>query len=161
LYAAVLKYAHRYAIESHPPDGGLPAGASADERLAAFVQSFLRRLTDKGRRAWHGLLMIREITEPTGALDELVEQSIRPQYELLCGIVRDLLGPDTDIKQIRLCASSIVGQCMHFQIAREVLRRLNPDLVHDPAAIETIARHIVEFSLAGIRCRRQPKGGGR
>ena len=158
LYADVLKFAHRYAMECYPPNGGLPTDAPAEQRLQAFVRSFLHRLMDKGRPAWHGRLMIRGITEPTAALDVLVEQSIRAQFELLASIIGDLLGPDATPMQIRLCCSSIIGQCMHFQVAREVLTRLNPGLVYDASTLKAIVEHVVEFSLAGIKCINQSTG---
>lgn len=152
LYAAVLRYAHSCALETHPPEGDAGSDSPPEERLRAFVQSFLRRLTDNGRPAWHGVLMIREITSPTAALDSLVEGSVRPLYERLCSIVADLLGPRADLGQVRLCASSVVGQCMHFRVAREVLLRLNPEITYTPENIDAIADHVVRFSLAAIRC---------
>jgi hypothetical protein len=36
--------------------------------------------------------MAREMVEPSGALDELVEKAIRPQFLLLSGIVTALVG---------------------------------------------------------------------
>ncbi len=159
LYGAVLQYAHRHAIESHPPEGGLGPDATPEERLDAFVRSLLRRLTDTGRPSWHGLLMIREITQPTAALDTLVEGSMRPLYEYVCAIVSGLLGPKAEPPRVRLCASSVIGQCMHFQVSREILLRLNPDITYDADGMEAIARHIVQFSLAAIRCLREELEG--
>lgn len=155
LYATVLQNAHRYAVEKHPPDGGLPADAPPEARLEGYVRSFLWRLTDQGRPAWHGLLLIRELSEPTAALDALVDESVRPQFALLHSIVRELLGPKVGHQQMLLCASSIVGQCVHFHLARPILTRLNPGLSFDAQTIENIARHIVRFSRAGIRCLRE------
>lgn len=155
LYGAVLQYAQRYAIKTFPPDAGLNDEATPEERLDAYVRSFLRRLTDEGRPAWHGLLMIREITEPTPALDQLVENSIRPLFDLLSAIIVDVLGPQASQKQIRLCASSIVGQCMHFQVSRAVLQRLNPELRYDAEGLDAIARHVVRFSLGALQSMRK------
>lgn len=157
LYAAVLQYAQRYAIETYPPTGGLDDDATAEQRLDAYVRSFLRRLTNEGRPAWHGLLMIREIAEPTEALDELVEQSFKPLYDRLTAIIVDVLGPHASPERIRFCASSIVGQCMHFQVSREVLRRLNPDLRYDTEGLDAIARHVVRFSLGALKSLRNGK----
>jgi hypothetical protein len=146
----VLQYAQRYAIETYPTTGGLDGEATAEQRLDAYVRSFLKRLTDKGRPAWHGLLMIREIAEPTEALDHLVEQSFKPLYERLSAIIVDILGPHASQERIRFCASSIVGQCMHFQVSREVLQRLNPGLRYDAEGLDAIARHVVRFSLGAL-----------
>src|ERR671922_420589 len=54
LYAAVLRYTFRYAIQKYPPTLGLGAAATAEERLQAFIRSFLLRLLGKGLPAWPG-----------------------------------------------------------------------------------------------------------
>jgi hypothetical protein len=102
--------------------------------------------------------MIREITEPTEALDTLVQESVKPMFFLLASILTELLGGEPTRQQILLCSASIIGQCMHFQIAREVFKRLNPDMGYDEAAIEMMAHHVTQFSLAGIRAMRSSNG---
>ena len=91
LYAAVLQYTFRYAIEKYPLDLGLGAEATAEERLQAFIRSHLFGFLDEGLPAWHGKLMAREMAEPTGMLDTLVEPMIRPKAELLWASTRELL----------------------------------------------------------------------
>src|SRR2546426_9063981 len=65
LYGAVLQYTLRYALQKYPPTLGLSVVATAEERLQAFIRSFLLRLLDDGLPAWHGKLMAHEIAEPT------------------------------------------------------------------------------------------------
>lgn len=151
LYAEVLKYAHHCAVEKYPPALGVAESAEAAERLAAFIRSFLFRILDQGRPAWHGKLMMRELTEPTNALDDLVEESIRPNFNLLTGIVRQLLGRDAGEETVRMCAASIVGQCLHYCHARPVITRLSPHQTFDPSDIGRLAEHITQFSLGAIR----------
>jgi hypothetical protein len=94
--------------------------------------------------------MMREMIEPTRALDVLIEQYFRPRYERLVGIVRELAGGDLPLRKARLCATSIVGQCIHFHRARAVITRLNPDLTYTAEDLEMLADHIVRFSLAAL-----------
>lgn len=153
LYAAVLQYAHRCAMERYPPDLGLAPGARHDPeaRLGAFVRSFLLRLLAAGRPAWHGKLMAREIAEPTKALDALVEHSIRPNSELLRGILRELLGPGAAPRALWHGAWSVVGQCVFYYYARAVIVRLNPNQGFDDAQIKELADHITRFTLAATQ----------
>ena len=151
LYAAVLRHAHRAAMEQHPPDLGLGPRPTPRERLAAFVRSFLLRLLDEGRPAWHGRLMAREMADPTPALDALVEAAIRPTFERLLGIVRDLLGPRARPETVRDVASSVVGQCLFYRHARAVIERLDPGRKFGRAEIDRLAGHVTRFSLAGLR----------
>jgi len=150
LYEEVLQYAHRRALETYPaePPGG--EDVSHEERLRVFIRSFLDRILGPGRPAWHGKLMAREIVEPTAALDALVEQSIRPLQTVLLGIIRGLVGPGVSEWMLRLCSISVVGQCMHWCLARPVLRRLHPQLEYSTKDIEMVAEHVTQFSLAAL-----------
>jgi AcrR family transcriptional regulator len=159
LYLAVLEHAHATALERYPPDLGTTPASSAEERLRAFVRSFLLRILDDGVPAWLGKLMAREMIEPTGALDGLVERVMRPLFTRLVGIVEELAGERADPARVRLCAPSVVGQCLFYRHAQECLRRLGPDALCGRERIEAIADHIAAFSLAGIRRPENAKNG--
>jgi AcrR family transcriptional regulator len=122
LYAEVLRHAHASAFEKYPPDMGLKPGATPRQRLHAFVRSFLLRVLDDGRPAWHGKLMVREIADPTSALEAIVRDGIRPHFATLRGIVADLLGPKlaADPERVRFAAWSVVGQCLFYFVGRPV-----------------------------------------
>src|SRR5437868_11325514 len=61
LYTTCLARWAQTALEKYPPLLGLPADAPLEQRLEAFVHSFLLRLLDNSRFAWHGKLMSREM----------------------------------------------------------------------------------------------------
>src|SRR5258708_731281 len=69
LYTAALKHYAEVALHKYPPTLDLGRNATANARLRVFIRSLMFRLLDKGRPAWHGKLMAREMFEPTGALD--------------------------------------------------------------------------------------------
>jgi len=151
LYAAVLRYAHQCALEKYPLDLGLKSEATAEQQLHAFVRSFLLRIFDEGRPAWHGKLMSREMIEPTPALDTLIEEEIRPNAERLQAIVSALLGRRANLELLRRCTMSIVSQCVFYHHARPVINRLNPQMQYGAKEIERLADHITQFSLAALR----------
>lgn len=151
LYAEVLRHALRHARAKYPPDLGLPPGATVAQRLRAFVRSFLLRIFDAGPHAWHGQLLLREMVEPTAALDALVEEEIRPLAAQLLGIVRALLGGRAGDDLVRRCAMSVVSQILFYQHCKPVIVRLFPKLKFGLAEVEALADHITEFSLAAIR----------
>lgn len=157
LYRAVFDYAAHCALAKYPIGGGIDASAPAEERLRVFVKTYLSRLLDEGRPAWHGKLMAREMVEPTGALDILAEQFARPQYQRLSGIVRELLGAGATDERVRRCAASIVGQCLFYKNCRPMIDRLMPEQKYDEAAIGELAAHVAAFSLGAVR---QLKGDG-
>ncbi|MGD0542601.1 MAG: CerR family C-terminal domain-containing protein [Tepidisphaeraceae bacterium] len=145
LYAEVVGYCQIWAEER------LPAATdeSAENRLRGFVRQFLWRLLDPGRPSWHGRLLAREMSEPTEALEGLVRDEIRPQYEVLQGIIRELAG-DVPPRVIAKCAASIVGQMLHYHFARPVLRLVSPVYGDLEKHVEELADHVTRFSLAGV-----------
>ncbi len=104
LYEAVLDHGYKLALEKYPPDGGLPASATPEQRLYAFVRSFFLRLFSEGAPACHGRLMARELAEPTGVLDKKVEQHVRPLFKLLSEILREIAGPELPDAALKRCA---------------------------------------------------------
>ncbi len=153
LYAAVFQYAHDCAMERHPVPSGV--AAKPEVRLHAFVLSFLQRILDQGRPAWHGKLMAREMVEPTGVLDIMVAKGVRPQFEFLSQVVRELVG-DLPTECLRRLGASVVAQCLFYFHARPVITRLFPDLVFDEAEIAALADHITSFSLSGLAAANRP-----
>lgn len=152
LYAEVLRYSHKKALEKYPPLLGVANDAPAEKKLRAFILSLLLRIFDKGPTAWHGKLMSREMIEPTAALDLLVEERIRPMSNQLWQIVSELLDCPVDDERVRQCSFSIVSQCTFYHHCSPVLCRLYPKQQPlDAAGIETLADHITRFSLAAMR----------
>jgi AcrR family transcriptional regulator len=150
LYVAVIQYWLGEALRKYPPDGGRAPDAPADERLHAFVRSWLFRMLDEGTPAWHGKLMAREMSEPTAAFEVLMSETVRPMSQRLTAIVRELLGPHVDEHTVRDCTMSVAGQCCFRRHAHEMIRRLYPDQPYTSERIEQLARHVTDFSLAAI-----------
>jgi AcrR family transcriptional regulator len=158
LYRAVLAHAHQAALERFPPTLDVAEGASAEERLYAFVRSFLLRLLSDGVPAWLGKLMAREMIEPTDALEHIIASTGRPLFERLTGIVRELAGPDTSVEHTTRCAQSVVGQCLFYKHCREMIRRGWPESEPNADRIDELARHVTRFSVAGIRANGSENG---
>jgi AcrR family transcriptional regulator len=151
LYSEILRFAHGCAIEKYPPSLGLPADAPPEKRLYTFVLSFLQRLLDEGRPAWHAKIMSREMAEPTVAMDMLVEEQVKPHFGFVRQVVVELLGPKAPEETVRLCAQSVVGQCLFYHFGRPVAERLFPHRTFGMKDAPRIAEHITRLTLAGIR----------
>jgi AcrR family transcriptional regulator len=151
LYAAVMEYAHACSLEKYPLAQGESSDIPAPERLHGFIHHLMNSIFGEGVPSWLGHLMAREMIEPTEALDNLVEQTIRPMSRRLAAIVRELLGAGMSEKQVRFCQMSIIGQCLHYRHARPVIKRLFPQQEYGPEDIKALADHITRFSLCALR----------
>ncbi|MBX3389620.1 MAG: CerR family C-terminal domain-containing protein [Phycisphaeraceae bacterium] len=150
LYLETLRYAHRYSIEHYPHDGGLTPDASPKDRLHAFVRAFLAKILDPDRPKWHGRLISREMTEPTPALNLLIEEGIRPQFGALCAIVKSL-APSLGGDEIEASAASVIGQALHYHHCNSMIKRLYSERKSGfPFDLEFLTDHITRFSLAAF-----------
>ncbi|OGR34179.1 MAG: hypothetical protein A2051_01270 [Desulfovibrionales bacterium GWA2_65_9] len=153
LYSALLSEAFENGLMRHPPDMGLPASAPAEQRLFAFIHSFLLRMLGDGKSAWCGKLMAREMFEPTQALSQVVERHILPLSAYLRAIVAEIIGngakPDDTLT--RQCGMSIVGQCQYIFRSRAIIDVLAPEMRFDETGIRTLAKHITRFSLCALK----------
>ena len=128
-----------------------PADASPEERLRIYIDNFLHRLLNPKRPKWHGLLMAREMIEPTDALDMLVESSIRPRSQELLQIITELTQGRLSDDRVWMLSFSVVSQCLFYLHDRPLIERLHPNLATNPPTIEQLVDHISAFSLAAIR----------
>ena len=150
LYSEAWRHAFVQSIQAHPPDGGVAADAPPQERLRGHVTALLQRITDKNSREFW--FMQREFANPTGLLEDVMREEIRPLRQRTEKMVRELLGPQVTDKEVRFCEAGIISQCINPIMVRNRFnkgeeQKDSPVRIDD---IEAYARHVVIFSLAGI-----------
>jgi AcrR family transcriptional regulator len=148
LYVETVRHAHFAGADPQQPP--MPAEMPPEEKLRAYVHRMLSRLLDPRRPAWHARLIAREMTEPTAACAAMVERYVKANFELLDGILQELLPPDTPAQQRHLVAFSIVGQCLHFKIHQPIAEHLVGKAECDGYSVERLTDHVTRFSLAAL-----------
>lgn len=151
LYAECLTYWLDQMRNAYPPDMGVTPDSTPEQRLHAFIRSFVFRILDNSRFTWYGKLIARNMVEPTPFLNRCCETSFRPMAHLLAGIIREIVGTKLDDKQVELTGLSIVGQIVFHVHSRPIIDKLFPQLGYEHADLEYLADHITQFSLAGLR----------
>ncbi len=157
LYHEVLERALNAALQRYPPDLGLGERSTPEERLHAFVRSFLLRLLVDGLPASVMRLLMREMVEPTGALERLVESVHVPLFQRLRGIVAQVAGPDASVPGILRCSQAVIAQCVFYRHAAPVLELMGQRIPRSAADVDALAEHVTRFSLAGIRAAAGPR----
>ncbi len=150
LYAAVIQYHSAQAIEVLSQQAGDDGGRAPAARLRDYVRTFLQRLLTQTAQFTMSKLVAREMVEPTAAFGLIIEKFVWPQYHALQAIVRTIAGEKVSEELVRRCCLSIVGQCLYYQFARQVVACLDPEFGYGPADVERLAEHVVAFSLGGI-----------
>jgi len=157
LYISAWKVAFARSIAAHPLDGGIPATAPADQQLRGHIRAILQRILDP--QSLDLDIIYHEMTSPTGILNNAIHESIAPIQRAFGDLVRELLGPDSSEQDVRLAVMSIKSQCFGPMI-HERQRKKNPRGAQKPMPppleidANTMAEHITDFSLAGIKALR-------
>ena len=150
LYHEVLQSAVRTMQSTTEAAREAGASQAPDRQLRAYVEVFLQRVIGGGHDSWIHQFMLREMSDPTPALDTVIEQVIKPRMAYLCGIIAELLGCPIDDTRVARCALSVHVQCLAL-MDNPVAARMSPAFAHTPQTLETMTDHIARFSLAGIR----------
>lgn len=150
LYAAVIQYHSAQAMQEFSQHAGDDRGRAPEACLRDYVRTFLQRLLTETPQFTMSKLIAREMVEPTAAFGLIIDKFVWPQYHALHAIVRSVAGKILSEELVRRCCLSIVGQCLYYQFARQVVARLDPEFRYGPADVERLAEHIVAFSLGGV-----------
>jgi AcrR family transcriptional regulator len=162
LYVKAWKYSFDKSLEDHPPDGGIPPEAPAQERLRGRILSFMQRIADP--KTYELEIIHKEMACPTGLLRDVMPSAIETLREGFDLIIDELLGEEVSEQQVRYCHMNVMDMC--FGLVRHIHRSKMPMSDRDSEQffpeldVESFADHVTRFSLAGIRsvreeCRRK------
>lgn len=150
LYEAVLANTTEAAITAHPLIPEKHRDDPVEVRFHILVANMLARFVDVGQPSLMAKLMVREMANPTTALDVVIDQVSKPQFAITSGLIAELLGPAATEQRVRHCTLSLLGQVVFYLFARPLVNRLFP-ITYDPNHIQQLSEHIAQFSLAGIQ----------
>ena len=160
LYIETVKQAGRRREESAPYPQWSP-GTPATTKLHEYVLTMLTRMLRSETAAWQRGLMMREMLRPSKACEELVRDYIRPDFELIHGIVSELVDARVPQHVRNQIAFSVVGQCLHYRVAGDVVGMLvGSEELSQHYSLERLADHITRMSLAAIGAA-EPLGSAR
>jgi len=149
LYVEAVKYAHQPPGEEIEPPAWSP-GTPPEQKLKDFVLATLRRML--GVKAnWQRQLMMREILKPTSACKELVESHFRGRFDVLLGILDEMLPADTPLHKRHQIGFGILGQCLHYRVAGEIVTMLvGEEESAEHYSPEELAETISQVALAAL-----------
>jgi AcrR family transcriptional regulator len=128
-----------------------PVTASDQDRLQAYIQALIQNFSVEGDVSLFNRLYLMELVNPTGLVQNSWQKGIEPGRRILHGILRDIMGPKVSDLDIKFCELSIVSQCRIFvNIKGSDLEYLLGQPI-GPELSQKLAKHIADFSLAGIQ----------
>jgi TetR/AcrR family transcriptional regulator, regulator of cefoperazone and chloramphenicol sensitivity len=149
LYSATLNYAFECKSDLMAMPAW-PEGTSGEQKLRAFIHTVLTHMLEEQARPWQMQLLIRELSNPSPAGKDLVQNFIRPIYEFLWGLLREVLPAEVPEDKLHLTAISIIGQCLYMRISRKVIPLVVGEEEFRSYTADRLADHIADFSLAAL-----------
>jgi len=148
LYTEAWQQAFKKCSELALPDD---IGTSPEEQLRIHIHSLIQNFTDQGDRGQFTRLYLMELTNPTGLIQNIWHEIIKPRRQKMLGIIRNIIGTKANDETVFFCEMSIISQCRALMTTRPsdmeymLGQPLSPDL------IMRLADHVTRFSLAGIK----------
>jgi AcrR family transcriptional regulator len=150
--ASLYKEAWQHALQNiEDPAASEPTADSPQDLLRAYIQTLILHFSANSELGRFSRLYLRELVNPTGLIQDAWHELMEPRRRRLHGILRDIAGPEVEDLSILFCELSIVNQC------RALVTIKSSDLNYmlgqplSPALVQRLARHIADFSLAGIK----------
>jgi AcrR family transcriptional regulator len=155
LYDAVLHNAFQCRMDQLPLPVWLP-GTPPEQKLREFLRTVLTRMLEVHSLPWQMQLLVRELSQPSEVGTGLVRDFIRPIYEQLWAILREILPADVSEEQLHMVGFSIIGQCFYFRVGRQVIGLVVGEDESKVYDTERLADHIACFSLAALAALARP-----
>lgn len=149
LYVAALRAAFAEANASFPV---LLAeeGASPEQRLRHHIAALISQIFSPSDAGYLCRMVAREFAEPTFAIDMIFSELISQNQAQMWNAVSSILGPKVPEQQVHLAMVSVVAQFQFYNFTR-LIREMGATPVLCLPDPETIAEHIYQFSLAGLK----------
>lgn len=150
LYVETVKLARQMRMQEFPTQRP-EMTATPEKQLEAFIRLLLNRLVDTHQAPWQVKLLSREFMHPSDGCRELIEDFIRPVFQILVRIVQQLLGTNVPQHTLDKIGFSIIGQCLHYRCANEMIMMfVGTDEFAEQYGSEQLTEHITAFSLGAI-----------
>jgi TetR/AcrR family transcriptional regulator, regulator of cefoperazone and chloramphenicol sensitivity len=147
LYVEAVLDAHRCGAGG---DEEISLELAPAQQLQCFIHHFLSRvLAIDHPDDWRHKLTLREMLHPTSASDVVIREAIRPKFERLQGILKQLC-PAADERKLNALSFSVIGQCLHYRMARSIAERLIGPDAFGALDLNYLTDHITSFCLAAL-----------
>jgi len=147
LYMEAVKHAHACSVAGAEMPKWDPT-MSSQEKLRLFIRTMLRQMHGPVR-ATSLQLMMREMANPSPAVEAVVSQFIRPMAHGLYAIVTELF-PNYPEKTRLMIGFSIVGQCLFYRQNRKVSELIFDKERIEALDLESVTEHVTRFTLAAL-----------
>jgi len=156
LYREIFSAQVREQMPGHSPD---LLAMPLDQALQAFYRDFLEPLKRDQETALMMKLHFRELFEPTGAWQQVVEQELRPRFSELTRLLQRELSLTRIDRDVHRAALAMVGMAVHLFTCQDEVRHLAPGVLGASRGIDVLAQRLAGYARAIIEAERLRRRG--
>jgi AcrR family transcriptional regulator len=151
LHAAVLDEAFGRLITLEKLKSAIAGKTDARAKLEAIIGLAVDLLTGPISSSWVLRVIGREFVAPSRAIEALIEKQGVAKLRILKGIVAELMDLPEDHPGVARGCLTLIAPCNMLLIAdRRMLRRVFPNLYLNRDSAAAMARHLVDYAVAGL-----------
>jgi AcrR family transcriptional regulator len=150
LYVEVLKAAHPGSPEAGV-EHAWPEDMPPEEKLKAYIRQLLERLLLLEERSWKVKVLHREILDPTPFCKDVIQGYFQMRFAQIMSILDEILPAEMPSYRRHQVALSIVGQCVYFRAAHNVISMVvGENERKEYHTVELLAEHVFAFASAAL-----------
>lgn len=124
---------------------------SAEDRLHRRVYALLDKFVGCDGPSVMGRILAHEAIDPTSHIENLIEETLRPELNQVFALVLEITGPRVPELEVMHTAIGVLGQCLLYQFAKPAMQHLYPAMPEGAALCKSLARHITDITVAGAQ----------
>jgi AcrR family transcriptional regulator len=157
LYLETVRHSFRNTRRALPKLEALLEAAQAEgteeaarHAIELYINEIMHIIFISRETTYHAGLMGHELSNPTQALDAVVDEFISPVFKVLLSLVEQCRPDLAAAREANLAALSIIGQCLNYSLALPLTLKLlkRPHLT--APLVKKLAKQIAEFSLQAL-----------
>jgi TetR/AcrR family transcriptional regulator, regulator of cefoperazone and chloramphenicol sensitivity len=153
----IVEMIQSVAKQALGPETAKPVGRQAAEaQLAATIERMVFFIIARPEAGEIVQFVLREMAQPTTALDMIYNGVFEPTHRRLCRIWEEATGEPAESDRTKITIFTLIGQVVYFRIGREaVMRRMGWEGIGQEQAAAITA--VVKANLAAILESRRTK----
>src|SRR5271155_253587 len=151
LYAAVLEEARDRILSVRAIELAVEGKTGPHAKLAAALDVIIQTLLGPVSSSWALQIFGRDMVTPSPTTYAAKDKLILPLARIVRGFVGELMGlPESDPAVARSCITLMAPICILIIGDRRMMRRAFPDFGLGAEDAPALARHMVDYALAGL-----------
>ncbi|MFK7790918.1 MAG: CerR family C-terminal domain-containing protein [Phycisphaeraceae bacterium] len=149
LHIAAIDHARQRALqEDLTPVGPKPTGAlTAEQKLRRHLHAMLGRAFATGPAGWYLQIVLREMVDPTPAMQHALNDHLGPHQRRLEAIVGQVLSQDPDSDTVKDTASALLATAVYYHACRPAVQHLRSDFEFNADVAERLTNMLMGMVL--------------